>query len=95
MSEDEMAGWHHKFSEMVRDREAWCAVVHGVTNCMTEQQHWHFVCLHKTYPRPPVAVSQCVLLLSKCQGLLSATPRELAALWGTHWLEVTAQGQWL
>ena len=40
-SEDEMAGWHHmklgKFQEMVRDREAWPAAVHGVTKSQTRQ----------------------------------------------------------
>ena len=37
--EAEMVGWHHQLSnmslskpwEMVKDREAWCAVIHGVT----------------------------------------------------------------
>ena len=34
-TEDEMVGWHHqlngsKFQELVTDREAWRAVVHGV-----------------------------------------------------------------
>ena len=38
-----MAGWHHccnglelgKLGETVRDREAWCAAVHGVTKNQT------------------------------------------------------------
>ena len=43
MTEDEMAGWHHrlnghelsKLQELVIDREAWCAAIHGVTKNQT------------------------------------------------------------
>ena len=43
MTEDEMIGWHHrlkdmslsKFQEIVKDREAWCAAVRGVTKSGT------------------------------------------------------------
>ena len=43
MIEDEMVGWHHdsmdmslsKLREMVKDREAWHAAVHGVTKNQT------------------------------------------------------------
>ena len=39
MTEDEMAGWHpvslSELREMVMDREAWCAVIHGVAKSRT------------------------------------------------------------
>ena len=42
-TEDEMVGWHHRFDghefsklqEIVKDKEAWCAVVYGMAKTWT------------------------------------------------------------
>ena len=44
-TEDEMAGWHHgldgrELREMVTDREAWRAAIHGVAKSRTQLSDW-------------------------------------------------------
>ena len=47
-TEDEMVGWHHqlnghesgKLQELVMDREAWLAVVHGISKSQTRLSDW-------------------------------------------------------
>ena len=47
-TEDEMVGWHHRtmdvslseLRELMMDREAWCAAIHGITKSRTRLRDW-------------------------------------------------------
>ena len=63
--QNEMVGWRHQLGghefqqtqEMVKDREAWCAAVHGVAELdTTEQLNWADIYLHTPHTYPSLSI---------------------------------------
>ena len=70
-TEDEMVGWHHqlldmslsKLQELVKDREAWYAAVHGVTKSQTRLRDWTELIVYWTGSKLEHILCPQVLLL--------------------------------
>ena len=71
-----MVGWHHwlnglglsKLQEIVKDREAWCAAVHGIRKSQTWLSDWTtiFILIHASTITEARRVPQCSILVTRC-----------------------------
>ena len=79
MTEDEMVGWHHrlnghefdKLQELVMDREAQHAAVHGVTKSRTRLSSWIELNSFEVYHDSTIKVQQLTNILIRAQCMAS------------------------
>ena len=66
-----------KFGEIVKDREAWCAAVHGATKSWTRPRDWMITMLHRSTSTDMKSSQTVIIYLLKClsvsQGLTDSS----------------------
>ena len=87
VTEDEMVGWHHhsmdmslsKLQEMVKDKEAWHAAIHGVTKRQTQLSDWTAIILFYKWGHWDVSGGNSVTLMGDGAILNLPHPRKGSA----------------
>ena len=86
-TEDEMAGWHHclldvslsELQELVMDREAWRAAIHGIAKCRTRLSDWIELIKYKNNQKKKKLFVSVILSLSHVWFFVTPCPSAFQA----------------